>query len=102
MTSPGRGAYGGGRTMMRSPQQSSLHVAVRRPDRGEALGRKRTVLSRKHPVVGVSSPICNKVEADLPTYSRFRDPKRIDQAVQIGCSGEPHFGHPVSSTLFGT
>jgi hypothetical protein len=52
-TSRGRSSYGGGRTMMRSPQQPSLHMAIGGPDRGQAFDRRRTVLSRKRPVVDV-------------------------------------------------
>jgi hypothetical protein len=49
----GRSGYGGGRTMMRNPQQPSLHMAIGGPDRSQAFDRRRTVLSRRRPVVGV-------------------------------------------------
>jgi hypothetical protein len=39
--------------MMRNPQQPSLHMAIGGPDRSQAFDRRRTVLSRKRPVVRV-------------------------------------------------
>jgi hypothetical protein len=53
VASAGRGGDRGGRTMMRSPQQPSLHMAIGGADRRQALGRWCTCLSQMRPVVRV-------------------------------------------------